>query len=42
MLNLYYTEKVLGLQEVKVKNIRENENSYEIEVEQERKECICP
>ena len=42
MLNLYYTEKILGLQEVKVKNIRENENSYEIEVEQERKECICP
>ena len=42
MLNLYYTEKMLGLQEVKVKNIRENENSYEIEVEQERKECICP
>ena len=36
MLNLYYTEKILGLQEVKVKNIRENENSYEIEVEQEK------
>ena len=27
MLDLYYTEKMLGLQEVKVKNIRENENS---------------
>ena len=42
MLNLYYTEKVLGLQEVMVKNIQENENSFEIEVEQERKECKCP
>ena len=27
MLNLYYTEKVLGLQEVEVKKIQENEKA---------------
>ncbi len=42
MLNSYYTEKILGFQEVKVKNIRENENSFEIEVEQARRACVCP
>ena len=42
MLNSYYTEKLLGLQEVELKNIRENENNVEIEIEQPRKECICP
>ena len=42
MLNLYYTEKVLGLQEVEIKKIQDNEKSFEIEVEQERKECKCP
>ncbi len=42
MLNSYYNEKMLGLQEVKVKNIRENENSFEIEVEQARKASVCP
>ena len=42
MLNSYYTEKLLGLQGVKVKNIQEKEESYEISVEQPRKTCICP
>ena len=42
MLNLYYTEKLLGLQGVEVKNIEENEEKYEISIEQPRKSCICP
>ena len=42
MLNSYYTEKLLGLQGVEVKNITENEKSYEIAIEQPRKTCICP
>ena len=42
MLNSYYTEKLLGLQEVEIKKIQENENFFEIEIEQPRKQCICP
>ena len=42
MLNSYYTEKLLGLQEVEVKNIIDKEESYEIEIEYPRKVCICP
>ena len=42
MLNSYYTEKLLGLQGVEVKNIQEKEESYEISIEQPRKVCICP
>ena len=42
MLNLYYTEKLLGFQGVELKNILENEESFEISIEQPRKECICP
>lgn len=42
MLNSYYTEKLLGLQELEVKNILENEESFEISIEQPRKTCICP
>ena len=42
MLNSYYTKKLVGIQEVKVKNIRENEYSFEIEIKQPRKKCICP
>jgi transposase len=42
MLNTNYTEKLLGLQEVKVKKIWEDENNFEIEVEQPRKMCVCP
>ena len=32
MLNLYYTEKVLGLQEVMVKNIQEKEENFETSI----------
>lgn len=42
MLNSYYTEKMLGLQEVRIKNITENQERYEIAIEQPRKTCICP
>ena len=42
MLNSYYTEKLLGLQEVEVKKIQENEIFFEIEIEQPRKQCVCP
>ena len=40
MLNSYHTEKLLWLQEVEVKNILENEESFEISIEQPRKTCI--
>ena len=33
MLNSYYTEKLLGIQEVEVKNIQEKEEWYEISIE---------
>jgi transposase len=42
MLNSYYTEKLLGLQGVAIKNITENEERYEIAIEHLRKPCICP
>lgn len=42
MLNSYYTEKLLGLQEVEVKKIQESKKSFEIEIEQPRKQCVCP
>ena len=42
MLNSYYIEKLLGLQGVEVKNIQENEESFEISIEQPRKTCTCP
>ena len=42
MLELYYTEKLLGLQGVEIKNITENEEKYEIAIEQPRKMCTCP
>ncbi|MBO5757915.1 MAG: transposase [Clostridia bacterium] len=42
MLNSYYTEKLLGIQEVEIKNIQEKEECYEISIEQPRKKCICP
>lgn len=42
MLNQYYTEKMLGLQEVTVKKIEENEGKIEIEIEQNPKEQECP
>ncbi len=41
MLNSYYTEKLLGMQGVEVKNIQEKEGSYEISIEQLRKKCTC-
>ena len=42
MLNSYYTEKLLGLQGVEVKNIQEKEENFEISIEQPRKTCTCP
>jgi transposase len=42
MLNSYYTEKLLGLHEVEVKKIQESKKSFEIEIEQPRKQCVCP
>ena len=40
MLNSYYTEKLLGLQGVEIKNIAENEEKYEISIEQPRKNAF--
>lgn len=40
MLNSYYTEKLLGLQDVNIKSICEKVNNIEIEVKQKRKEYI--
>ena len=42
MLYTYINENLLGLQEVNVKNIKENEESRIIEIELPRKECKCP
>lgn len=42
MLNSYYTEKLLGLQGVEIKNITESQEKYEIAIEQPRKTCVCP
>ena len=42
MLKSYYTEKLLGLQGVVIKNIEEKEERYEISIEQPRRHCICP
>ena len=43
MLCLNFTEKLLGLQGVKIKNIEDNENNLIIHVELERKshKCAC-
>lgn len=37
-----YSEKLLGLQEVIVKKIEENEEKIQIDIEMPRKECKCP
>jgi len=42
MLHLDYTEKILGLQEVEIKKIREEKEKTEISIEMPRKECVCP
>ena len=42
MLNSYYTEKLLGLQEVSIKKICETKEIFEIFIEQPRKQCVCP
>lgn len=42
MLNSYYTQKLLGLQEIEVKNILESNECYEISIECPRKTCSCP
>ena len=43
MLYKHFTEKLLGLQEVNITNIEENEKNIVIYAEMERKEhnCIC-
>ncbi len=40
MLNSYYTEKLLGLQMIEIKNITKIEEKYEITIEQPRKVCV--
>ena len=42
MLYTYYTEKLVGLQEVKVTNIEEKEEGLQISVELPQKEHLCP
>ncbi len=42
MLNSYYTEKLLGMQGVEIKNITEKEEVFEISIEQPQKMCTCP
>ena len=42
MLNCYYSEKVLGLQGVKIKNIENTEKEMLVEVELERRAHRCP
>ena len=40
MLNSYYTEKLLGLQEVSIKKVNDTKENYEIFIEQPRKQCL--
>lgn len=42
MLNSYYTEKILGLQDVKIKEITENKKTIRILLEEELQESECP
>ena len=42
MPNSYFTEKLLGLKDVIIKNVTQSEKLTEIEIELERKEQICP
>ena len=42
MLNCYYSEKVLGLQGVEIKNIENTEKEIYIEVELKRRLHRCP
>ena len=42
MLHSHYTEKILGLQGVEIKNIHEEEGKTEISIELPREECVCP
>lgn len=42
MLNSYYTEKLLGLQEVSIKKVNDTKENYEIFIGQPRKQCVCP
>lgn len=41
MPNAYYTEKLLGLQEVSIKKVNDTKENYEIFIEQPRKQCVC-
>ena len=42
MPDSYYTEKLLGLQEVSIKKVNDMKEDYEIFIEQPRKQCVCP
>lgn len=42
MLCSNFNEKLLGLQGVEIKNIKENEEQMWIDIEMPRKECVCP
>ena len=42
MLNSYYTEKVLGMQEVIIKKVENHEKEMQVEIEMERKPHRCP
>ena len=42
MLYTNFSEKLLGIQDVEVKNIEENEKNIYIKIEHPRKECTCP
>lgn len=42
MLNNHFTEKLIGLQDVLVQNIEENNNNVYIYIEMKKKVCKCP
>ena len=42
MPDSYYTEKLLGVQEVSIKKVNDMKENYEIFIEQPRKQCVCP
>ena len=42
MPDSYYTEKLLGVQEVSIKKVNDMKEDYEIFIEQPRKQCVCP
>lgn len=42
MPTVNYIEKMLGMQDVEVKKIEEEEKKITIYIEMHRKECVCP